>query len=36
MPMGIIEGSQHNTQDAKWWGPVPWLSGLYLAAPARL
>ncbi len=29
---GIIEGSQHNTQDAKWWGPVPWISGLYLAA----
>jgi non-lysosomal glucosylceramidase len=29
---GIIECSQHNTQDAKWWGAVPWLSGLYLAA----
>ncbi len=29
---GLIKGNQHNTLDTDWFGPVAWLSGLYLAA----
>lgn len=29
---GLIVGNQHNTLDTDWFGPVAWLSGLYVAA----
>ncbi len=29
---GILEGSQWNTLDAQWFGEIPWISGLYVAA----
>ncbi len=29
---GLITSNQHNTLDTDWFGPVAWLSGMYLAA----
>jgi non-lysosomal glucosylceramidase len=29
---GVLNGSQHNTLDTNWFGPVAWLNSLYLAA----
>ena len=29
---GIIQGAQHNTLDAAWYGPISWISSLYLAS----
>jgi len=31
---GLITSNQHNTLDTDWFGPVAWLSGLYVAALA--
>jgi uncharacterized protein (DUF608 family) len=29
---GILDGEQYNTLDASWYGAIPWISSLYLAA----
>ena len=29
---GVLTSNQHNTLDTDWFGPVAWLSGMYLAA----
>lgn len=29
---GVLEGEQYNTLDASWYGPISWISSLYLAA----
>jgi non-lysosomal glucosylceramidase len=29
---GIIQGAQHNTMDADWYGEIAWISSLYVAA----
>jgi uncharacterized protein (DUF608 family) len=29
---GLLDGPQHNTLDANWYGHISWISGLYVAA----
>ena len=31
---GLLEGGQHNTLDASWYGPMGWISSLYLGSLA--
>ncbi|TDE09666.1 GH116 family glycosyl hydrolase [Jiangella asiatica] len=31
-PDGVIEDEQYNTLDASWYGEIPWITGLYVAA----
>lgn len=31
-PNGVLEAAQYNTLDATWYGEIPWITGLYVAA----